>query len=74
MLRESAVAAMETVPSQDALEESGESYFSVYYPEPTQEEMLAAYITYRSIGGEPYEPYESLLGKQAQSLNGNGKC
>jgi hypothetical protein len=30
-------------------------------PEPTTEQMLALYKAYRETGGDPYEPYESLL-------------
>lgn len=40
-----------------------ESYFAVYLPEPTEQEMLSMYRIYRDGGGQPYEPYEHMLVK-----------
>jgi hypothetical protein len=52
-----------------AVEGSDEEPFSlVYVREPTLEERLAHYALYRRMGGEPYEPNESLF--QGQHLNG----
>jgi hypothetical protein len=62
MSESASVSNLETLHRNPAeVDDDTESYFSVFYPEPTDAEMLAAYATYRQGGGDPYEPYESWL-------------
>lgn len=55
-----------TVPEDDPEEES---YFTVYLPEPTEQEMLRIYEIYRAGGGDPYEPYEHMLVQSSNAVS-----
>ncbi len=53
----------ESSPGQPEPDEAGAGYV-VDFPEPSSDEVLAGYRTYREIGGAPFEPYETQLEEQ----------
>ena len=64
---------MEEVPII-ALDEGGEEDVTVFIDleEPSRESILKLYKTYREGGGEPYEPYESMLRESESGQSENG--
>jgi hypothetical protein len=55
-------------PRASGTPEDSEAGFSVYYPEPSEDEMLSTYRTYREGGGEPFEPYETSLRQRRETI------